>query len=67
MNDLLPLIEDVCGRKIQTKRAERQKGDVLHTFADIQKADRDLGYSPRTDLGAGLRKEWEWIKALYES
>jgi nucleoside-diphosphate-sugar epimerase len=67
LNDLLPLIEDVCGSKIQTKRAERQKGDVLHTFADIQKAGRDLGYSPCTDLGTGLRKEWEWIKALYES
>ncbi len=64
LNDLLPLLEEICKKKIKIERAEPQKGDVLHTFADIQKAGQDLGYSPRTDLGEGLRKEWEWVKTL---
>jgi nucleoside-diphosphate-sugar epimerase len=67
LNDLIPRIEEVCGRRIKTERAERQKGDVLHTFADIRKARRDLGYSPRTDLSTGLREEWEWVRSLYGS
>jgi nucleoside-diphosphate-sugar epimerase len=67
LNNLIPLLEEICGKRIKTARAERQKGDVLHTFADIRKARRDLGYSPRTDLSTGLREEWEWVKSLYES
>jgi nucleoside-diphosphate-sugar epimerase len=67
LKDLFPLLETICQKKIKTKPAERQKGDVLHTFADIQKAQRDLGYSPRTDLEQGLREEWRWIKTLYQS
>jgi nucleoside-diphosphate-sugar epimerase len=67
LKDLFPLLESICGKKIKTKPSERQKGDVLHTFADIQKAQRDLGYSPRTDLEQGLREEWEWVKTLYQS
>jgi nucleoside-diphosphate-sugar epimerase len=65
LKDLFPLLVDICGKKIKTEPSERQKGDVLHTFADIQKAQRDLGYSPRTDLEQGLREEWEWVKTLY--
>ncbi len=65
LNDLLPLLEEICQKKIKIERADPQKGDVLHTFADIQKAGQDLGYSPHTNLGEGLRKEWEWVKTLY--
>jgi UDP-glucose 4-epimerase len=65
--DLLPVLEQICGKRVKTERVELQKGDVLHTFADIQKARQELGYSPRTDLKKGLREEWEWVKALYQS
>jgi UDP-glucose 4-epimerase len=67
LNDLFPVLEEICGKKVEVKREERQKGDVAHTFADIQKARLDLGYSPRTVLKDGLREEWEWIKALYQA
>jgi len=67
LNDLFPVLEETCGKKVEVLREERPKGDVVHTFADIQKARRDLGYSPRTVLKDGLREEWEWIKALYQA
>ncbi len=67
LNDLFPVLEEICGKGVKTERAELQKGDVLHTFADIQKAQRELGYSPRAELKKGLREEWEWIQALYQS
>jgi UDP-glucose 4-epimerase len=65
LNDLFPVFEEICGRKIEVRREERQKGDVAHTFADIRKARLDLGYAPRTSLKEGLRKEWDWIRDLY--
>jgi nucleoside-diphosphate-sugar epimerase len=65
LNDLLPLVEDICGRRLQVVREGRQKGDVPDTFADITKAARDLDYSPRTALRDGLAQEWDWIRKLY--
>jgi UDP-glucose 4-epimerase len=67
LNALFPVLEEICGKKVEVVREERQKGDVAHTFADIQKARLDLGYSPRTVLKDGLREEWDWIKALYQA
>jgi UDP-glucose 4-epimerase len=66
LNDLFPVFEEICGKRVEVTREERQKGDVAHTFADIRKARLDLGYSPRTALKDGLREEWEWIRALYQ-
>lgn len=62
---VFPLLEEICQKKMQVQREEKQKGDVLHTFADIGKARRDLNYMPKTDLKEGLREEWEWIRKLY--
>ncbi len=66
LEDLFPLLEDVCRRKVLVRRIERQKGDVPDTWASIDKARRDLGFAPRTDLALGLRQEWDWIQSLYK-
>jgi len=63
--DLFPLFEAVCRKPVKTRWLEKQKGDVLHTWANIDKARRELGFCPRTNLRTGLQKEWEWIRALY--
>lgn len=65
LSSLLPLLEEICGRKVAFVHEEKQKGDVLHTLADISRAREELAYAPRTDLREGLRQEWEWICQLY--
>ena len=65
LKDLLPLFEEICGKKISVKWEGKQKGDVPHTLADIQKAKKDLGFAPRTAIDEGLSEEWRWIKNLY--
>jgi UDP-glucose 4-epimerase len=67
LSALFPLLEDICRRKIQIARQAEQKGDVPHTSADIRKAGRELGYSPRTVLREGLEAEWDWVRHLYSS
>ncbi|MBN1221651.1 MAG: UDP-glucose 4-epimerase, partial [Candidatus Aminicenantes bacterium] len=59
------LFEEVCQKNIHIQWENSQKGDVPHTLADIQKAKKDLGYAPRTEIRAGLYEEWDWIKRLY--
>lgn len=65
--ETFPLLEEICSKKINILWAEKQKGDVSETLADITKARRELDYSPRTALREGLREEWDWIQKLYSS
>ncbi len=66
LEDLFPLFEDICRKKVRVRRIERQKGDARDTWAAIDKARRDLRFEPRTDLALGLRQEWDWIQNLYK-
>lgn len=63
--DIIPILEKICQKKIRIKRQEGQKGDVRHTFANIEKAKKDLNYVPRVSLEDGLREEWNWIQNTY--
>jgi UDP-glucose 4-epimerase len=65
LDRLFPVLEDITGRPVRIRWAERQKGDVPDTHAAIDKARRDLGYAPKTALGEGLAREWEYIQNLY--
>ena len=65
LNDLFPMMEEITGKKIRIAWVEKQKGDMADTFADIHKARRELGYSPRTPLEQGLRAEWNWVREIY--
>lgn len=67
LEDTFPILEEICGKKIKVKNQDKQKGDVPHTFASIEKAGQDLDYSPQTRLLDGLKEEWSWIQKLYHS
>jgi len=67
LEDIFPLLEDTCKKRLRINWAEKQKGDVLHTFASVEKARKELNYSPRTPLREGLKEEWKWIQKLYSS
>ncbi len=64
--DTLPLIEKTCQKKIKISWQKVQKGDVPHTWAAIDKARRDLNYSPQVSLLDGLKEEWIWLQKLYQ-
>jgi nucleoside-diphosphate-sugar epimerase len=65
--DIIPVLEKICKKKIKIKCQEGQKGDVRHTFADIEKAKKDLDYIPQVSLEDGLREEWDWIQNIYKN
>jgi len=59
LNTFISLCEKVSGKKAIYTQIENQLGDVPHTYADISKAKRDLGYSPKTSLEEGLMKTYD--------
>lgn len=67
LEDIIPIIEKICDKKAEINWEEKQKGDVLHTFANIEKARKDLNYSPETQIEDGLKEEWTWLRLLYSS
>jgi len=67
LEEIFPILESICQKKIKMFREEKQKGDVPHTLADIQKAHKELNYSPQIQLSDGLKEEWTWIQGLYSS
>lgn len=60
--DLIRLIEQAVGAKARTRHLPEQPGDVPHTYADIHKARRMLGYNPQTKVLAGVPKFVAWMK-----
>jgi UDP-glucuronate 4-epimerase len=42
-----------------------QPGDVPITYADISRAQRELGYQPKVDIEHGIQKFVEWFKEIH--
>ena len=60
LKELVEAIEKQAGKKAKIKMKEKQPGDVLITFADINKAKRLLNYRPKVGIKEGIRKFIEW-------
>jgi len=63
--DFIHEIEKVIGKKAKIHYLPMQPGDVPATMADITKI-RKLGYEPRTNIDAGIRKFVEWYRKYYK-
>ncbi len=61
--DVIAVMERITGRAARLTFQERLNGEMAHTAADIGKAERLLGYRPRTGLPEGLQAQWEWLCA----
>ena len=59
---LIDLMQDALGRKAEIHRLPLQPGDVMRTYADVTRAQRELGFEPRTDIRDGLRRFVEWFR-----
>ncbi len=62
LNELIDILESILGKKAKIKRLDKPKEDVNITFADINKAKKLLGYTPKVDIKEGVRIFVEWFK-----
>jgi len=63
LRDLIALLESGLSRKARLCFLPSQPGDMEVTFADIGKAQRFLGYQPKTPIREGIRKFVAWFLA----
>jgi CDP-paratose 2-epimerase len=58
-----PLLESLLGREIQVQRLGPRPGDQRVFYADIRKAERELGWAPSIPSGAGIESLLAWVKS----
>ena len=57
-----PLLEKLLGKPILVARGDWRPGDQHVFYADIRKAERELGWKPRVGVDEGVRRLFEWVK-----
>ena len=60
--DLVATINGIVGKNIAPKFDPPRPGDVLHSQADITKAQKLLGWTPRVDFREGIEKAVAWYR-----
>lgn len=61
LNELLEMVRSITGSTVETVYTDPRPGDVKHSLADIDKAQRLLGYQPRIGMEEGLQNTVEWF------
>ena len=61
LKEMLVEIETNLDRKAKLNRLPMQAGDVQKTNADITKAKKMVGYTPKTNFQNGIKKFVEWF------
>lgn len=59
--DVLNMLADMFGKRIEPRFEPTRAGDVKHSLADISKAVEGLGYDPQVFFKEGLERTIEWF------
>ena len=62
LKEMINVIADTIGVKPIIQELPMQPGDVEHTYACIDKANKLLGYSPKVSFNDGIKNFVEWYK-----
>ena len=59
LNDLVSILGEFAGRRVEPAYAPHRAGDIKHSLAGIEKAQQFLGYVPEVSVRDGLRRTWD--------
>lgn len=59
--EMVQTLEEVLGVRAKMKQLPAQPGDVPQTWASVVKAEKLLGFRPRTSFQYGIKRFVEWI------
>ena len=60
--DVIAIIEKELGIKAKMKMLPIQPGDIVESFADIDRAREKLGFEPKTPIEKGIPQFIKWFK-----
>jgi UDP-glucuronate 4-epimerase len=63
--EYVAMVEKSCGKEAKKEYLPMQPGDVKASLADITKANKLLGYEPKTSIREGVPRFVEWYRKYY--
>jgi nucleoside-diphosphate-sugar epimerase len=57
-----PILERLFGRKIEVGRGDWRPGDQRVFYADIHKAEHELGWKPKIGVEEGISRLYSWVR-----
>jgi UDP-glucuronate 4-epimerase len=64
LNELINICEEIVGKKAIIIQKDIPVGDVPITYANINKAKKELNYNPTTSIKEGIEHMFQWINIL---
>jgi UDP-glucuronate 4-epimerase len=64
--DFIAALEGALGKKAKLRFEPMQPGDVVRTYADIDRARDELGFEPTTPMAVGIPKFVKWYREFYK-
>jgi CDP-paratose 2-epimerase len=61
--EFAPKLEKLLGESIEYARGDWRPGDQRVFYADIRKAEKELGWKPKTNVEDGIRMLFDWVTA----
>jgi UDP-N-acetylglucosamine 4-epimerase len=65
LNEMIAILQEVSGKKIEPVYGPERPGDVKHSRADISKIKSRLGYEPEVYFRKGLEEIYHWYSEVY--
>lgn len=62
---LIHLLEETLGKQAVKEMRPMQTGEVIETFADIEKSQKLLGFSPTVSIEEGISHFIDWFKQYH--
>ena len=64
LNQLVQILNEILGSDFKPVYQEPRPGDVKHSLADIEAAQRIIDFEPEVDFVEGLNRTVEWYRRL---
>jgi UDP-glucose 4-epimerase len=65
--EVINTFESVTGQKVPYEIGDRRPGDIIASYASVEKAHKVLGWQAEKTLADALGDAWRWQKTLKES
>jgi len=65
-NEFGKILEDHLGSRINVEHWDWRPGDQKVFVSDIRKAEKELGWKPKTNVALGIRKLFDWVSGNKE-
>jgi len=66
LNQTVALLNKISGKRLEVNYDAARDGDIRDSQADISQAREFLGYDPQVEFEEGLRRTFEWYRAMQE-